>query len=433
LKRAARALLADRAILARAAGIDPGTLEDDAELLGTDRLPPDCGPFESVLDGGLGEEYWAPAESKLNRSYHIGRPGLLVMGRRKPRKGETSGFTRDAGVRRTFVRGTKWYDGTYTLRVRVKFISAHLGAAIVLGHARKDRGLILHLRGGDWAYAVGRKEEGVGFPSISLRLDDLRSYDGGVSDMGRSISFRTPRTSCLVTVHVSGSFVQVLVDGEEVRTHRTATGLPIEGRIGFYLGSGQVAFDRPEVRRHRALGDMATCPCRHADEPIDLTKPSHLQWESWAGRRVRGVERNPLGTILLLYPESLWNESDAEEALSIWAGNVGEQAVARIRVAYPKAAEIPEGWPKSILVPHAGLPQLHEAREAWLKEEARRAVDRNKDPDEEIALRRLRDECAERTPWAAIDPRGIVRSRATSFDARWSGNYRALLFRLRGW
>jgi hypothetical protein len=178
---------------------------------------------------------------------------------------------------------------------------------------------------------------------------------------------------------------------------------------------------------------MATCPCRHADEPIDLTRPSRLKWEGWPGRRVKGVERDPLGTVLLLFPESLWKENDAHETFSIWTGNLGEQAVARVRVAYPKAAAVPEAWPKEILIPHAGLPRLHEAREAWLKEQARSAVDRNKDPSEEAALQRLRDECAARTPWAAIDPRGIVRSRATSFDARWSDNYRALLYRLRGW
>jgi len=429
--RAARMLLAERAMLARAAGIElKNPAADDAEPLGKDRLPPDCGPFTSVLAGGVVKGYWAPAESNINNNWHIPAPGRLVLGLSKPRK-ETSGFKRDAGVRKVFVRTRETYDQTYTFRVRVKFISAHLGGAIVFGQTRKDRGLVLHLNGGDWAYAVGRKKEGFGFRGISVRLDDLRAYDSGVTSLWSRIRFRTPKTSCLLTVRVSGSFVRVRVDDQEACSHRTATGIPIAGPIGFYLGSGLVGFDNPEVRRHRVIGAQATCPCEHADAPIDFNKPCRIDWKVWQGRRVLGVPKDPLGTFLLCYPKKTWKEHDAVATLLVLRKNL-KGSEARLKAVYPKNATVPEEWPKAILFPHSGLRPLLKAREAWVGAEAKRESQMNKRATEQSALRRLRGEGPARPPWIAIDPHGIIRSRAVWTDPWWGGPPRNLLRRLRG-
>jgi len=249
LARAARAMLAERARLGAAAGVPVDLAADDCKPGRIEPRAPDCGPWVGLFASGLEEAYWAPEKTEERGLWHVDPAGLLVLGRRKPLESLT-GFTRDADIRQTYVRAREWFAGTYTLRVRVRFVSAHLTGGIVIGETRHDRGLYVSLGGGDWAYAVGRKKEGARFRGLHVGLDDLRAYDRGVGRMRRQVSFESPKTSVVVTVRVSGPFVRVRIDGRDVLSHRTTTGLPIEGRIGFHLGSGLAAFERPEVARH---------------------------------------------------------------------------------------------------------------------------------------------------------------------------------------
>ncbi|MHC5052038.1 MAG: hypothetical protein ACYTGK_15675, partial [Planctomycetota bacterium] len=414
--RAARAMRADRIALERAAGMRSKAAPESEKPRGVLTPPPDCDPYLGILARPLVEDVWDPAETVVRGNWHVGAAGLLVLGRRKT-KTTISGVTRDAGIRKVFVRGTEWFEGTYTFRVRVKLISAHLGAGIVIGHTRGDRGLVVNLGGGDWAYAVGRKDKTAGFRGIHVSLNDLRGYDGGVSRMRRHVSFRSPKQSFLLTVRVSDAFVRVRIDDRDVLSHRSATDLAVRGRIGFLLGSGLVAFQQPEVRRHRVVGPWNSCPCEHGDEPIDLSRTIRIPWETWQGRRVLGVPHDPLGSVLLCYPDGdLWKGVDAaKDAAAIWRALLGEKAAPlRLHVLHPTAKEgAPLPWGGLLVADrlhaHAGLPSVRKAWDSWIATEQAKRMKRRKKKTEEEVQKKLLAEVRTRPPWLMVDPRGVVR------------------------
>jgi hypothetical protein len=277
--------------------------------------------------------------------------------------------------------------------------------------------LVVNLSGGDFSYAVGRSEQDRGFRGIGVRLDDLRAYDGGVGAVRRHVPFATPRTSFVLSIRVSGSFVQVRIDGQHVLSHRTTTGVPVAGRVGFYLGSGLIAFESPAVRRHRAAGPSATCPCEHGDEPVDLTRPVTIPWGTWAGRRVVGPPRDPLGTVLLLYAgkyAGAWLDEDASAlAVDSWRGYLKEESFrSRLRVAHPAGEAPEEPWGGELsperLFTHAGLPSLDAARAQWFEAEIERRAARRNGPSPEDARKDLEAEAPSQPTWLAIDPRGVI-------------------------
>jgi len=437
--RADRAMRADRMALERAVGIHSEETHNRVKPRGVLTSPPDCDPYLGVLARSLAEDVWDPSETVVRGNWHVAAPGLLVLGR-KTTKTTISGVTRDAGIRKVFVRGTEWFEGTYTLRVRVKLISAHLGAAVVIGHTRGDRGLVVNLGGGDWAYAVGRKAKTAGFRGIRVSLNDLRGYDGGVSRMSRHVSFRSPKQSFLLTVRVSDAFVRVRIDDRDVLSHRSATDLAVRGRIGFLLGSGLVAFHRPEVRRHRVVGPWNSCPCEHGDEPIDISRTIRIPWETWQGRRVLAIPRDPLGSVLLCYPDGdLWKGADAaRDAATIWRSLLGDQAAPlRLHVLHPAAkegAQLPWGGLLGAdhLHAHAGLPSVREAWNSWMEAEQAKRVKRKKKRTKEEVLQKLLSEVQARSPWLMVDPRGVVRYQGLWIQPHFGGRYRELLQRLQG-
>jgi len=441
--RVARSHLADRVRLAERAGIGLGNVAaDDVRFRGLDAPPADCEPYASLLRDELVSEIWTPVESKISKGFHIAEPRTLVLGSRKP-LATTSGFRRDAGVRKFFFRGTEWFEGTYTLRTRVRLPSAHLNASLMIGHTRHDRALVVNFGGGDWAYAVGKKKETAGFSGIRVSLSDRRSYDSGVSRMGTHVTFKSRKTSFLVTIRVSGSFVRVFIDDRAVLSHRTATGLPVAGRIGFYLGSGLIAFESPVVRRHRAMGPGSVSTSGPGDAPLAFDRACTVPYATWQGRRVTGLPRDEHGTLLLCYGKvhgDPWKHADeVEDALRIWTNILDEAAVKlRVRVLVPKQAEETlDVWkgvvPAESVSLHAGLPAIDAAVDEWLRAEAKRRSRRRNGPDEETALTSLRSDARTRPVWVALDQRGIVRATGLWIEGRGGGRHRTLIRRLRGY
>jgi hypothetical protein len=441
--RAARAHRADRMRLSRRAGIPRGAVAaDDVRFRGMDAPPADCEPYAGLLRGGLVPDIWTPAESRKSKAFHIAAPRTLVLGTAKP-LATTSGFRRDAGVRKFFFRSKEWLAGTYTVRTRVRLVSAHLNAALMIGHTRHDRALVLNFSGGDWAYAVGRKKETAGFAGVHVSLSDRRSYDGGVSRMSKHVAFASRKTSFLVTVRVSGSFVRVFIDDRAVLSHRTATGIPIAGRVGFYLGSGLIAFENPVVRRHRVIGPAALSTSGAGDAPLAFDRACDVPYETWQGRRVRGIPRDDHGTLLLCYGKAHgdpWKSpEELESAVRIWSRVLDEaSAKLRVRAIVPKQAEATiAAWkdvlPAGSVLVHAGLPSVEAALEEWTQATAKRRSERPGGPDEETARATLKDELRTRPVWVAIDQRGIVRATGLWIERHHRGRHRTLIRRLRGY
>ena len=78
-----------------------------------------------------------------------------------------------------------------------------------------------------------------------------------------------------VTLRVVGAAVQVELDGVPYHSYGTATGLPLEGHVGFYVAQGAVRFLRPRFARLPGARSLAIT----ADDGT-LTPPA-----AWNGRR----------------------------------------------------------------------------------------------------------------------------------------------------
>ena len=89
--------------------------------------------------------------------WHLPAADIVELGR-KEAAADISGALRDALTRKIAVRTKAWYSGSYTVRTRVRFVSAFVDALLVVGRTSKDRGVQIRLGGGDWEYATGAKK-----------------------------------------------------------------------------------------------------------------------------------------------------------------------------------------------------------------------------------------------------------------------------------
>jgi len=294
-------------------------------------------------------------------------------------------------VKPVFVRGRDVWSGDYSVRATVRLVSAFFDAGVIVGHTRADRGVAVRIEGGDWDYAAGIKDDLDPLGRIHVTIDDLRPWDRGITPLYATHTHTGPQ-SFELRVEVSGDLVRVFLDGAEVVAHRSATGQPVEGHVGFFLDGGMIAFDRPVVRVHRVLGDSHTCPCGHGDEPIDLARPCALDPSDWPGRRVIGLPRDPCGSVLLLFTKQHssrgYDPEVAADAITDWKAEPDAAVfLPRLRVALPPppeglAATLPWGGmlPAERVHRHAGLPGLaalvsdEELEPAWVALDERNIV-----------------------------------------------------------
>ena len=280
---------------------EPATADGIAALDDTAPTAPELRPPVSLLVGGVEETFWAPLESEPG-PWHQTAADAVELGRRK-QGAESSDAVRTAQERKVFVEAPRWLQGAYSVRTRVRFLSAFATGELVIGKTHRDRGLRVMFGGGDWGYAVGNRDNGTPLREISLRVSDLRPWGSRVAALHEAVVFPSPRDVFDIEVRVAGPYVSVLVDGEVRICHRRPTGAPIEGRVGFGLSRGIVRFEEASVQRHRALGPEAAVPGARLDERLDPSRRGTFPWATVAGRRVTGVPLSPHGALLLWYPD----------------------------------------------------------------------------------------------------------------------------------
>jgi hypothetical protein len=427
--RAARAMRADRADLARAAGFPEP--DDVAIEAGAGLEAPDCPPARSLLTYPLREDVWHPLRTKIDGLWFADGTDELVLGREKRGKAAT-GLLQDARVRRQFVLVDEPFAGSYTVRFTVKMVSAFVEGGVVVGHTRDDRGVQVMFQAGDLAYAIGKSEERRPVGGVSLWAhDERRSYLG---PRGRHVIFPTPRESFELAVHVHGPFLRVDVNGEEAIGFRSIRPGPIEGRIGFLLESGFLALGNPEVRRHRPLGGDLRCPCGLGDLPIRFDEPCAVPLDAAYGRRVTRTPAGPYGTFLLLYTrggkEGWANARVAKQLADGWVEQLGrETGIRSLCIAYPAGKPPTAPWggllPKERLLPHQGLPGIRSA----IEELAEYFGDRSG----EEAAAEWRDRAAAMPPFVYLDTEGVIRMMDTSSTGLLTGNAAYYIQLLRGY
>lgn len=298
----------------------------------------------SLLAGPLTETRWARMDTEPSKEWHLPTADTLELGRPKGTDTATSGAVRDASAKRVALETAGWVGGTYSVRTRVRFVSAFTDAAIVVGRTGTDRGVEIRMTGGDYDYAVGNRDGAFELGGVHVALGDGREWDARIGDSDASIPFVPPREVFDVEIRVAGAFVRVLVNGRPVLSLRRATGAPVEGHVLFALERGIVRFEEPVLRRQRTLGAERTAADEAWDERLRLDHPSSFPWETVAGRIVEGLPRDEHGTLLLWYPED--TESSRYERMTLAAtldqlrahltgGGRGRPA---LRIAVPEAA-----------------------------------------------------------------------------------------------
>jgi hypothetical protein len=411
--RLARALRAEHDRIAHWLGREPmGELPADAAAKIDDAFPssPELPPYASLFAGGVAEAHWAPLESEPG-PWHQPLVDAVELGRTQ-QGAESSDTVRDAHERRVFVESPRWLQGAYSVRTRVRFLSAFATGELVLGKTHRDRGLRVTFGGGDWGYAVGNRDQGTPLTQISLGVSDLRPWGRRVAALRKAVAFPSPRDVFEIEVRVAGPYVSVLVDGEVQVCHRRPTGAPIEGRVGFGLSRGIVRFEEAASRRHRALGPEAAIPGARLDERLDPARRGTFPWATVTGRRVAGVPLSPRGAFVLFYPDDTP------------ANLLEDQAVASYVENYLRwMRDLRDEVPVHLLVPASAvdadddlvvLPQeVHEniasaARHAGHADVSEVLKTANQLPDGSVRYRGY----PEVPLWLMLDHRGVIRSAA---------------------
>ncbi len=358
--RLARALRAEQDAIvawlgqARIADLTP----EEATLVGgvSPRVP-ELRPERNLVIGGLVEERWAPLDSEPGEPWYAPDGHSVELGRREPGKSQT-GQVRDGRERRIFVRTKDWLSGTYSVRVRVRFLSLLTMSRIVIGQTHRDRGVEIHVNSGEWRRDDDAKKRGL--RSIQLNVTDLRPYSGKTSPLSERVGFSSPREVFEVVAHVTGPYVRVLINGKERVSFRRETGQPIEGHVGFGLQRGIVRFEEPVTRRHRVLGPDRVSPAERFDAPLDLSRESDFPWDTIVGRRVVGLPRHARGTLLLWWPEDtpdeLWELSEMNQKhvkCTAWVERGGFPVSVRVAVPQDAPEDIPV-WAEQPFLRHHG-------------------------------------------------------------------------------
>lgn len=280
---------------------------------------PICEPGVSLSLGGLTESKLAGFdEYRAAGLWHVTPGGDVVLGRAV--SAPQTGLQRESYLAQTFARTRDSVRGAYGVSARVRTLTAYADGALIIGYQRHDRQLRVAFNLGDWAFANGRSEKESLPGSVNIQFGDLREREGALPGTShhRSVPFKSPSTSFLLEVLVDGPWAHVFVNGEHLGSHCAATGLPIEGAIGFASGSGVLAFEQPTITYHRLVAGEDRCGCRRWPEGLRFDRPQSGSWGALLGQRVRPMPLTPAGSVLLWFPDF--------DKLELSMGSIGAEA-----------------------------------------------------------------------------------------------------------
>lgn len=303
---AAAAIEADAAALASCLGLPPPPLPAAPAGLPLDPPPMALALFGWDEDGLTGYE-----ERRVKGLWYPDGAAITV-GREKPREG-TGMVDRQAHQRDAFVRSKLWNrPGRSALSGRVRFTTSFVSGAIVLGYTRRDRQVRLSFSAGDFLYAIGRKDDRNEIDGVGFTLHGLRGREDHLegSVHRHRVKFPSPRDSFRFEVLVDGGMVQARVDGEVVATYHTLDGAAVEGYAGFAAGQG--AFRVEDVSIQRRDREQALGLGEPVSRPFDPAAPGPATAEALLNHRLAGTPRAPHGTLAVLVPLSLLDDSQIE-------------------------------------------------------------------------------------------------------------------------
>ncbi len=301
--RCAAALAADRGRIARWLGVEsarPVASAASAASAAARAHPFDPPARNPMLEGWVEDRHVDYERHRVEGLWFVDEREHLHLGRNKPRT--ASGVAdRAAHLHHVFVRSRSPLEaGRYSIRARITPTTSYVSGALVLGHTRRDRNLLVNFSGGDYQYAIGDKEEAAELSSIAWRLDGRFERDGGLAGAARAgeYGFAQPSSTFTLELVVEGGQAHLSIDGDPVGVYHTPTGLELAGYFGFAVSMGDYRVSELSVRRldrSAALGALG-------DDPYsgwDLELPRRASFERLLNRSVRGVPRSERGALVL--------------------------------------------------------------------------------------------------------------------------------------
>lgn len=366
LRRGAAASAADgRALSAAALAADHDRLATlvglpvlAPSMAGPDLAAPRLHPFDEPRRG-LGAAGWIEDklagfdQHRVAGLWCVDERGNLHVGRSTPRVG-TGESDRASHVRDAFARSKLWIEpGRWRVRLRVAPTTAFFSAAIVVGYERRDRQARLHLSGGDYAFAIGDKEEPAELDNVGWSLAGLYERDGALpgATRGGTKAFGRTLAAFDVELAVDGGALHAFLDGEYLGTYHTPDGMPLEGFLGFASNTGSYKVSGACLQRLDR--SAAYAPLTGVPPPILVDRPRVVAFREAENRKVAGLPLHARGTLCawLALPEL-----DAQGALD--EERARRRLVERVLDFERLAARHRWGTPLVVALPAALGPEL---------------------------------------------------------------------------
>lgn len=224
--------------------------------------------------------------------------GHMYVGR-KDARGDTGNFDRASHSRQALVVSDRWFDaGRYQLRAQIEQATAYISGGIVLGWTRRDRNVRIGFSMGDWNYAVGADQELDKINGMHWSVNGMYARRGaqrGTHTFGKERHFFN------VLLDVDGPTAELYLDDILCATYSTLDGSAIQGRIGFYVNTGEYKVSNPEVRR--MARSQFEAGARAVGDGLHPLQPGADDWRDLVNRQVSGVPLATSGTVILWYPE----------------------------------------------------------------------------------------------------------------------------------
>ena len=264
----------------------------------------------------------------------------LHVGRSTPRVG-TGSQDRASGVHEAFVRSNLWIEpGRWRVRMRIAPTSSAFSGEVVVGYERRDRQARMRFSGGDYAFAIGDKEEPAELASVDWGLSGLYERDGGLDGSTRGGNFGFGRTvaAFMVELAIDEGALHLFLENEYLATYHTPDGTPLEGYLGFASGLG--SYKVSDVSLQRLDRSATFAPLERVPPAIYLDRARAASFRDSLNRRVVGMPLSPKGTLCAWIPLPETNDEgsiDAERVLK----KIQERALELERIATRQSIQIP--------------------------------------------------------------------------------------------
>jgi len=304
----ARRLWSERNQIAAWLGLQPIGV-----TMSTSQAEPLLHPFDNpwrmlTFDGWSEPDLTGYEDDRVSGLWFDDNGGHLYVGRRDARGG-TGNFDRASHSRQAVVVSDRWFDaGRYQLRAQIEQETAYISGGLLLGWTRRDRNVRVGFSMGDWNYAVGADQD----------LDKINGMHWSVNGMYArrgaqrgSHTFGKERHFFNVLIDVDGPTADLYLDDILCATYSTLDGSAIQGRIGFYVNTGEYKVSNPEVR---LMSHSQFVPgARATGDGLHPLQPGADDWRDLIGRQVSGVPLATSGTVLLWFPEQIGDKLDQLE------------------------------------------------------------------------------------------------------------------------